>query len=162
VVATAPATVKTAPPAQAPAAAKLALRVATPDSNNRFSRGEKIELNIKPSRDAHVYCFMQDESRKVVRFFPNRFQRDSRVGAASGLSLPGKMRFEMRMNPNGKQETISCFATERDVLADLPSGMGAADFDPLPVTNIEQVRDAFLSATAGAALAHEVLHVQPR
>jgi hypothetical protein len=72
------------------------------------------------------------------------------------------MRFEMRMNPNGKQETISCFATERDVLADLPSGMGAADFDPLPVTNIEQVRDAFLSATAGAALAHEVLHVQPR
>ncbi|HET9646429.1 MAG TPA: DUF4384 domain-containing protein, partial [Burkholderiaceae bacterium] len=160
-VATAAAPVKTAAPAQAVPSAKLALSVATPGNNNHFSRGEKIELSIKPSRDAHVYCFMQDENRKVVRFFPNRFQRDSHVVAATGLSLPGKMRFEMRMNPSGRQETISCFATERDVLADLPSGLGAADFDPLPVADIQQVRDAFVTVTAGA-FAQEVLHVQPR
>ena len=90
-----------------------------------------------------------------------RFLREARVAAAEGVRLPGAMRFEIRMNPRGVQETVSCFATERDVLAELPGGLGAADFDPLPVATLEQLRSGFVSVTGGT-LGQEVFHVQPK
>ena len=139
----------------------LALRVGTVNDAHRFGRGEPVQLVIRPSRDAHVYCFLQDEDKKIIRFFPNRFQRDSRVPTAEGLRLPGDMRFEITMNPRGVQETISCFATERDVLAQLPAGLNAGDFDPLPVGSLEQVRTAF-AKVANGPLAYETFQIQPK
>jgi hypothetical protein len=144
--------------AKASAAAPLTLRVATANESRRFGRNERIELDLRPSRDAYVYCFHQDEHRQVRRFFPNRFQADARVSAATGLQLPGAMRFELRMNGQGVKEAVSCFATERDVLPTLPATMAAADFAPLPVS-LEQLRDAF---SRTGALAHELLSLQPR
>jgi hypothetical protein len=77
------------------------------------------------------------------------------------LRLPGAMRFEIRMNARGVMETVSCFATDRDVLPELPAAMAAADFDPLPVSNLDQVRSVFASASGGA-MAQEVFRVQPK
>lgn len=139
----------------------LALRVGTVNDARRFGRGESVQLLVRPSRDAHVYCFLQDENKKIIRFFPNRFQRDSRVPTAEGLQLPGDMRFEITMNPRGMQETITCFATERDVLAQLPAGVNAGDFDPLPVNSLEQVRTAFVKVANGA-LAQETFQIQAK
>jgi hypothetical protein len=139
----------------------LALRVGTVNDAQRFGRGEPVQLLIRPSRDAYVYCFLQDENKKIIRFFPNRFQRDSRVQTAEGLRLPGDMRFEITMNPRGVQETISCFATERDVLAQLPAGVNAGDFDPLPINSLEQVRTAFVKVANGG-LAHDTFQIQPK
>jgi hypothetical protein len=147
----------TAPSADVP----LALSVSAANDARRFARGEVVQLTVKPSRDAHVYCFLQDENQKISRFFPNRFQRDSRVDASKGLRLPGAMRFEIRMNGRGVMETVSCFATDRDVLPELPAAMAAADFDPLPVSNLDQVRSVFASASGGA-MAQEVFRVQPK
>ena len=142
-----------------PASAPLDLRIATLNNVRRFARGEAVQLTIHPSRDAHVYCFLQDEKRQVTRFFPNRWQRDSRVQPDSGLQLPGAMRFEIVMNPRGVQEQVTCFATETDVLPALPSNLNAADFDPLPVASIEQVRTAFARA-AGGALAQDSFEIR--
>ena len=157
----APVPAAAAKPAAAAAPGPLALRVATANDVRRFARGEAVQLTVRPNRDAHVYCFLQDENQRISRFFPNRFQKDSRVGAAQGVSLPGQMRFEIRMNPRGVQETVSCFATERDVLPDLPAGVAGGDFDPLPVGSLEQVRTLFVNATGGV-LAQEYFHVQPK
>ena len=77
------------------------------------------------------------------------------------MQLPGTMRFEIRMNGKGVKETVSCFATERDVLAELPASLNAPDFAPLPVASLEQVRGAF-SQAAGGALAHESFQIRPR
>jgi hypothetical protein len=151
-----------APAAPAPAsAAPLTVRVAAANDARKFARGEAVQLTVKPSRDAHVYCFLQDENQKISRFFPNRFHRDSRVAAAEGVRLPGAMRFEIRLNARGVPETVSCFATERDVLAELPGGLGAADFDPLPATTLQQLRSGFASVTGGT-LGEEVFRVQPK
>jgi Domain of unknown function (DUF4384) len=139
----------------------LALRIAAGNDGRRFARGEAVQLMIRPNRDAHVYCYLQDETRKITRFFPNRFQRDSRVQPAAGLQLPGAMRFEIVMNPRGVQETVACFATERDVLAQLPAGVNAGDFDPLPVTTFEQVRSAFVKVSGGT-LAQESLQLRAK
>jgi hypothetical protein len=127
----------------------LNLRIAPLNEARRFARGEHVQLTIHPSRDAHVYCFLQDEKREVRRFFPNRWQRDSRVQPDSGLQLPGSMRFEIVMNPRGMQEMVTCFATETDVLPTLPSNLNAADFHPLPVGSLDQLRLAFARASGG-------------
>jgi hypothetical protein len=142
-------------------AAPLALQIAAADDAHRFTRGEAVRLTIRLSRDAHVYCFLQDEERRISRFFPNRFQRDSRVRAADGLQLPGAMRFEIQMNARGVPETVACFATERDILAQLPAGVNGGDFDALPVATLDQVRDAFAQA-AGGLLAQQSFALQPR
>src|SRR5262249_1756498 len=122
----APATAPATPPpaGSAPPGTPLGLRGAS--DTIEFRRGQTLQLWVRPTRDAYVYCFMQDENHRVTRFFPNRFNPDARVGAA-GVQLPGKARFEIRLNTRGTTETVSCFATERDVLSELPASVGAGD-----------------------------------
>lgn len=164
-IATLQAKIRAAAPAAAPAAVAaatpLTLQVATSADGRRLSRGEAVQLSIHPNRDAHVYCYLQDEKRQVTRFFPNRFQRDSRVQPAAGLQLPGAMRFELTMNSRGVPETVACFATERDVLAELPAGVNGGDFQPLAAATLDQVRQAFVKVSGGT-LAHESFELRAR
>lgn len=141
------------------AAAPLKLAVTAPKQQTRFARGESISLSLAPSQDAHVYCYLQDEESKVIRFFPNRFARDSRIAAAQPLTLPGAMRFQLTMNTKGVPETVSCFATQRDVMASLPQALVGTDFEPLPGATLESIRGAFLKASGGT-LAQENFRVQ--
>jgi hypothetical protein len=160
----APPPVAAAPePAPAPAApaAPLKLSLTTPQQQTRFARGESISLALAPSQDAHVYCYLQDENAKVIRFFPNRFVRDSRIAAAQPLTLPGAMRFQLTMNQKGIPETIACFATPRDVLASLPQPLVGTDFEPLPSATLDLIRTAFEKASGGK-LAQENFRVQAK
>jgi hypothetical protein len=145
--------------AVAPRPAPLDLRIA--GSGSSFTPGQPVRLDVRPSRDAHVYCFLQDEARRITRFFPNRFQRDSRVSARAGVQLPGAMRFEITLNPQGVTETVACFGTERDVLAALPAELSGADFAALPVASLDQLRQAFLAVTDGT-LAQESVALRAR
>ena len=120
-----------------------------------------MNLSILPSREANVYCFLHDDQGQVVRFFPNRFQRDSRVVPGVGLTLPGPARYRLVMNPRGITETVSCFATERDVLADLPSDLNHADLVPLPAVSLDEVRAAFMNVSGGV-LGQETLELRAR
>ncbi len=142
-------------------ATPLNLRIATVNGASQFAPGEAIQLRVQPSRDAHVYCFLQDENRRIIRFFPNRFQPDSRVHSATGLQLPGSMRFEISMNRVGVIETVSCMSTERDILQDLPAALGKGDFVALPVATLEQLRKEFVKATHGP-FAHEEFQFRPK
>jgi curli biogenesis system outer membrane secretion channel CsgG len=147
---------------EAPAdATPLALAVSAANGQTRFARGEAIKLSVKPSRDAHVVCYLQDEAARITRFFPNRFSKDSFVSAAKPVDLPGKGRFEISMNRQGVKETVACFATPRDVLAQLPANVVGVDLEPLAVQSLEQLRSAFVKA-AGETLAQEEFHVQAR
>ncbi|MBW8830512.1 MAG: DUF4384 domain-containing protein [Burkholderiales bacterium] len=141
--------------------APLSLQVGSVDNVRSFAAGDAVRLSIKPNRDAYVYCFHQDENQKISRFFPNRFHHDSRVDATQGVQLPGAMRFDIRMNKRAVPETVACFATERDVLPNLPPALNSGDFEPLPAKSLEQVRDVFVGVTKGV-LAQEYFHVQPK
>lgn len=168
-VAPAPAPVAQAPavaaaPIVAPAAAAAGpfkLLLAAANNQTSFARGEPISLVVQPTRDAYVYCYLQDENAKITRFYPNRFAKDPLVPAAKPLAVPGQMRFQLVMNSKGVKETIACFATQRDVMADLPKGVVGVDFEPLPVASLEQVRSAFVN-TSGGAVAQETFHVQAK
>ncbi|MGE0802105.1 MAG: DUF4384 domain-containing protein [Lautropia sp.] len=139
----------------------LALSVRAANDARRFARGESILLAVRASRDAHVYCFLQDEQRQILRFFPNRFQPNARVASDAPLLLPGAMQYQLEMNRRGITETVACFATWREVLADLPPAIAGTDLSPLPVASLEQVRSAFARA-AGGTFAHDVFELRAR
>lgn len=150
-----------AAPAAAAAAAPqaLALALSTHRPGGRYALGEPIQLQLQPSRDAYVYCYLHDENAKIIRFYPNRFAKDPLVTAARPLELPGAMRFQLAMSKKGAQETIACFATERDVMAELPPAVVGNDFEPLAVDSLRQVGNAFAAVTRGS-VAQEIVHVQ--
>ncbi len=123
-----------------------------------FKRGEIVQLNVKPSRDAHVYCYLRDENAAILRFYPNRFSKDSLVLADKGLKLPGEQRFQIVTNSKGVRETVACFATERDVLADLPESAAGTDFVPLSAASIADIKAAFATVTLNN-FAEDYFHV---
>jgi hypothetical protein len=149
------------PAPAADAAPPLALLMATTKGQTVFRPGEPIGLTVQPSRDAHVYCYLRDETARITRFFPNRFGKESLVRAAEPLALPGRMPFELAMQRAGADETIACFAAPKDISAQLPVGLFGKDFEPLAVQSLDAVHAAFASA-AGATLAHQTLNVRTR
>lgn len=159
VAAASPATPAPPPSGGGAGAGKLRVALSTPNQQTRFARGEPINLLVQPSRDAFVYCYLQDENQRITRFYPNRFARDPFVPAARPVALPGRMRFQLAMNKPGAKETIACFATGRELLAELPASVVGIDFEPLPATTLGQIRSAF-NQHAGGTLAEEILHVQ--
>ena len=148
VAAAAPAAaISPAPAAPDANAAPLALSVTSAANMPVFARGAPINLLIQPNRDAHVYCYLRDENAAIQRIYPNRFAKDSLVPAARRLELPGKQRFQIVANQKGVRETVACFATDRDVLADLPAAAAGTDFSPLPVKSIDELKAAFAGTT---------------
>ena len=71
------------------------------------------------------------------------------------------MRFQLTMNTKGVPETISCFATPRDVMASLPQALVGTDFEPLPGATLEPIRAAFVKVSGGT-LAQENFRVQAK
>jgi hypothetical protein len=144
-------------PANAPVAAAgdntpIALSVVALKQGNQFSRGEKVSLKITPSRDAYVYCFMQDENRRIARFFPNRFTKDALVSAKSGLQLPNGKEFSISANTKGLPEQVMCFGANKDIYADVVPAIGGGDIDvPSQVQSLAQLKMVFEKA-AGPSL----------
>ena len=137
----------TATPAVDGSAAPPTVSVVSATNTPTFQRGSPINLLIQPNRDAHVYCYLRDENAIIQRIYPNRFAKDSLVPAARRLDLPGKQRFQIVANQKGVRETVACFATDRDVLADLPAAVAGTDFSPLPVKSIDDLKAAFAGTT---------------
>jgi Domain of unknown function (DUF4384) len=147
--------------AKAEVAHRLALAVATARGGQAFKGGELFDIVVKPSRNAYVYCYLRDENEKITRFYPNRFRNDALVSADTPLALPGKMGFQLIANDKGVRETVACFATEREVLPELPGIVAGVDFETLPVSSLDQIRNAF-ARVAGEKLAEGILHVEVR
>lgn len=126
-----------------------------------FERGEVIDLLVIPNQDAYIYCYLQDENRKIRRFYPNRFSTRALVKAAAPLRIPGTMGFQIVANEVGASESVACFATARNVSAALPNVVLGKDFDELPVSSLAEVRGAFGKA-AGQALVEAHLEVEVR
>jgi serine/threonine-protein kinase len=141
-------------PARADTATPQPLTIAVGAATRRFKPGERISLRVTPSRDAHVYCYLQDEARSVVRFFPNRFNPSALVRADAPLEIPGRMGFELVANRRKVTETIACFASERDLAGELPAALYGSDFAKLPVASLDDVGSAFArDAAEGVAQA---------
>ena len=142
---------------QTPAAAEVAKSAADPSpitvavasikGGNQFRKGERLTVKVTPNRDAYVYCFMQDETKQIARFFPNRFAKDALVSAKKGVQLPNGKEFNIDVNTKGIQEQIVCFGANRDVFADVVPVIGGGDIDqPTSVKTLAELKSVFEKA----------------
>lgn len=150
------------PPVTSNDAQPISVSVASTKGSDHFKRGERVVLKVTPSRDAYLYCFMQDENRKIARFFPNRFTKDALVSASKGIQLPGGKEFNINANRKGVQEQIQCFASGKDVYADVLPTIGGGDIDvPTATQSLAELKSAFQKAAGpGFGMATFVLNVR--
>ena len=160
----APAAAAAAPAAAAvvtPAAGRLQLSLQSVTGEQTFERGRAVQLAIFANRQAHLHCYMRDETQQIQRIFPNRFNRDTLIRPGETLHLPGQMRFQIVTSQQGKVEAVICYATERDVFAQLPRHISGADFERLQVASFDEIKAAFRNATQDQ-FAEGVFHVRTR
>jgi Domain of unknown function (DUF4384)/Putative peptidoglycan binding domain len=121
---------------------KLAIANLKPMSSE-FEVGERVYLQITPSRQAFIYCFYQDVKGRTSRIYPNPFQRG---GASLGNSvqripdwLSINQGFALEANDGGS-ELVNCYASETDIFDRLAAPLQATAILPLPgVQNLQQV-----------------------
>lgn len=154
-----PSTPEPASAGPAAPAGELALNLAAQATH--FKPGDEVNLTASASADAHLYCYLQDAARSIVRFYPNRFVQSAFVKGKSSVQLPGKMRFKVTAPQRGQKEIVACFATAADVARQLPAEVFARDFEALKVKSLEDVHAAFKGVTRGA-LALGVVHVESK
>ncbi len=128
-------------------AARLRVSVMSATGDQVFLRGQPIQLAVVVNRQAHLHCFLRDDRQQYQRIFPNRFQRDTLLRAGEALQLPGQMRFQILASPRGITEAVICYATERETIGRLPRRISGGDFENLPVTSFDEIKDAFREAT---------------
>lgn len=111
----APAPKRTEPPK---AQAVVAPRVVVDSLRGRdasYRPGEAYEIAVTVDADAHLYCYLIDENRRLNAFFPNPSVRSSRVPAGSRIVFPGSAPFRFVANGRGVPETIACYAATRSL-----------------------------------------------
>ena len=156
-----------APTAAAPAAQEAAARAATTAARIEisaqapsFTPEQPVLLTVATNADMHLYCYLQDASRRIVRFYPNRFTPASFVPAGA-VKLPGTMKFQINAPARGQKETIACFGSPQDLSRELPAAVYASDFAPLGLQSLDDVHAAFTKA-ARQPFALGVFHVESK
>ena len=133
----------------APATRREPLRVSIESlsGESTFGRGQAFELVVFANRTAYVHCYFRDERRIVRRVFPHAGRQDALVRAGESITLPGNGRFHLVSSVRGITEAVVCYATDNEAHAQLPTKFRGGAFEPLAITNVEELRRAFRRAS---------------
>ncbi len=125
-------------------------------TNNVFKQGELVELEVKLTTDANVFCYYQQGDGRVVKLFPNRFRPESRVAAGSNTQIPGSDGFQIVTDSAGKTERVMCMASYDDIESRLPGLFREKDLVPLPVESLEQISGYYRSVASTIPLVETI------
>ncbi len=102
-----------------------------------------IQFQLLPNTDSSMYCYLQDEAKKIFRVYPNRWQRESKVAKQVDLMLPATGTFRIRSNARIGQNLMCVIARESMDQA-LPDILRGSDLEALPgVTDLAAVANTF-------------------
>lgn len=122
------------PPPPLPEMTRLTLRLSTARGDMpAFTIGETFDLTVQLSRDAWLYCFYRQVDGRIVKFFPNPHHEDAWMKGGREHRVPGAIYpFELEFAEPPGMELLTCFATGRDVRADLPAALRVPDWGAVP------------------------------
>ncbi|HEX4585166.1 MAG TPA: DUF4384 domain-containing protein [Burkholderiaceae bacterium] len=125
----------------------ISLKVASRSGTQLFKRNAVVELTASVDRDAYLFCYLRDDHDDIRRLYPNRYAPDAKIRSERPLSLPGTEKVQLIAASAGARETVDCFASDRDIAADLPTSVYGTDFEPLKARSLDEVRTAIAHAT---------------
>jgi len=139
----------------------ISLKVASRGGAQLFDRNAVVELIASVDRDAYLFCYLRDDHDEIRRLYPNRHASDPRIRSDRPLSVSGTEKMQLIPATAGARQTVVCFATERDIAADLPPSVYGTDFEPLKARSLAAVRAAFVYVTQNR-FAEDQFHVAIR
>jgi peptidoglycan hydrolase-like protein with peptidoglycan-binding domain len=105
-------------------------------ANPSYKVGELLNMQMSLNRFGTAYCFYEDVGKNTARIFPNRFYRDTLIGANLQVPLPTGG-FKIKFDKPGR-ERVGCVASDRELLVP-PTLRDVKDLSPLPAGNLEQI-----------------------
>lgn len=128
-----------------------------------FEQGEQIFLSATVSRAAYLSCYMRNARNEVIRILPNATNKSGWVPGNQAVRIPDWMSptpgFVMDAGLPG-QESVGCFASDKNVSTQLPTALQKPAFQPLPgITSMEQIAAQMREAAGtGATIGLAQLH----
>lgn len=133
-----------------------------------FEQGTQIFLSATVSRNAHLYCFMEQSQGGLMRLLPNPINSSSQVSAQHAVRIPDWMvpnpGFVLDAGSPG-EETVTCLASDSDLMSRLPEALQGPGLRPIVgMTGMQSVRDAFGQAAGGQGFTEQSIkwRVLPR
>lgn len=128
-----------------------------------YRLGETLHLILRIDRAAWMSCFYRQADRRWIRLFPNAYHPDGLIPAGQVVTLPGKnYPFDLTFTGPVGAELVKCFATTRDVTADLPAEFRSLSSKPTESDSDARLLQAFRSlggvGVSEASLAITVSH----
>jgi len=98
-----------------------------------YAIGERFTFLLRSDVDAYLYCFYLQADDTLVKIFPNSRHTDPRLAGGQVHEMPGTaFPFSLDVLPPAGIELLKCYATLRDVTADLPTPVRDNTLRPLP------------------------------
>lgn len=129
----------------------FAFQVTTPKGAAPIYRpGEELTLFLRLGQEASIYCFYVDSQGGILTVLPNSFtESDPQANRFSPKLLhhlpePSRDKFKLVFTPDtAGEEMVVCFATTRDVRADLPQALFPGEVKVVPFLTLDQLRKLF-------------------
>jgi TolB-like protein len=107
--------------------------------------GDNIELVMRSSQDAWLYCFYRQANGETIQILPNAYMSQSRdlptLRADRETVIPDARIFPFAFEvtePLGA-EIVKCFATNRDITRQLPESFRGESLDPISPSLVQQM-----------------------
>ncbi len=111
---------------------------------------EKLDLLIRVSRDAWLYCFYLQSNGELLKIYPNGFAEPAALAGGRLHTIPGRIYpFEFTLTEPAGVELVKCFASARNMTGDLPEALRRPEVAPLPAGMARRLRDVFARAGKG-------------
>jgi hypothetical protein len=111
-----------------------------------YQIGEKLDLLIELDRDAWLYCFYLQGDGRLFKFFPNVHHRVAWLAGGRTHRVPGEIYpFELNITEPPGKESLTCFASNRNVTSDLPRELQEWEMSPLPSGTAKRLAEIFRS-----------------
>lgn len=111
---------------------------------------DELTLYMRLGQDAWLYCFYVDSKGGVLTVLPNRFGNSTADGNKFGAKvlhrLPDAARDPFKFvftSDSSGEELVVCFASTRDVRADLPAALFPDQISKVPYLSLEKLRQEF-------------------
>ena len=115
-----------------------------------YAAGEFIQLLLRSSINAHVYCYYVDTKGNIMNIVPLMIKGKahySKVKAEEIVRIPNEsvsLRFRITDATLG-EEIITCFASDKDVRGQLPAQLFPKTNQIIPLLNLAGLRKKFSS-----------------
>jgi len=104
-----------------------------------YKVGEDALIQASVSVDSYLYCYYQPNPEQIIKIYPNRFIRKSRILAGDTINVPADERFSIKMEQTGNREQILCMASYEDLEQKMPAELKSKSLQPVSQERLAKI-----------------------